>query len=133
MPKGPNGERRPADGIGCAISVAKIATGEESDDGYVSAGRRNSGLAGAKARNESLTKKRREDIAKAAAKARWNVKESAMSFTECFETAFEDGLADIKFFVRRGENVSVDELKRDATAFQLAIKNGDVKQVDSVD
>jgi len=28
MPKGPRGVRRPADGIGAAIMVAKIATGE---------------------------------------------------------------------------------------------------------
>ncbi len=28
MPKGPRGEKRPADLIGCAITVARIATGE---------------------------------------------------------------------------------------------------------
>ena len=28
MPKGPQGERRPADAVGCAVQVAKIATGE---------------------------------------------------------------------------------------------------------
>jgi hypothetical protein len=28
MPRGPQGERRPADVIGAAITVAKIATGE---------------------------------------------------------------------------------------------------------
>ena len=32
MPKGPRGERRPADVIGTAIRVAKIATGEEPED-----------------------------------------------------------------------------------------------------
>src|SRR5208282_4030861 len=31
MPKGPRGERRPADVIGAAIMVAKIATGEIED------------------------------------------------------------------------------------------------------
>lgn len=31
MPKGPNGQKRPADVIGTAIMVAKIATGEEED------------------------------------------------------------------------------------------------------
>ena len=72
MPKGPNGERRPADGIGCAISVARIATGEESDDEYVSAGRRRSGLAGAKARVENTTKEERTKIAKEAALVRWS-------------------------------------------------------------
>ena len=28
MPRGPNGEQRPADAVGCAVMVAKIATGE---------------------------------------------------------------------------------------------------------
>ena len=28
MPRGPKGEKRPADAAGCAVMVAKIATGE---------------------------------------------------------------------------------------------------------
>jgi hypothetical protein len=32
MPKGPKGEKRPADVIGAAIMVAKIATGEIDDN-----------------------------------------------------------------------------------------------------
>ncbi len=35
MPKGPKGEKRPADVIGAAVTVAKIATGEieeQADD-----------------------------------------------------------------------------------------------------
>ncbi len=32
MPKGPKGEKRPADVIGTAIKVARIATGEVEDD-----------------------------------------------------------------------------------------------------
>ena len=32
MPKGPQGQKRPADVIGAAIRVAKIATGEEEED-----------------------------------------------------------------------------------------------------
>lgn len=71
MPKGPNGEKRPADAIGCAVMVGKIATGEESDDGYVSAGRRKSGLAGAKARVEATTKQERSRNARRAAEIRW--------------------------------------------------------------
>lgn len=31
MPKGPQGQRRPADAVGCAIQVAKIATGEKPE------------------------------------------------------------------------------------------------------
>ena len=36
MPKGPRGEKRPADVIGAAVMVAKIATGEieEPEAGY---------------------------------------------------------------------------------------------------
>ncbi len=71
MPKGPNGERRPADSIGCAITVARIATGEAEDDGYRVPGRKRSGLSGAKARNDSLTAERRSEIAKKAASVRW--------------------------------------------------------------
>ena len=74
MPKGPQGQKRPADAIGNAIKVARLATGEEeetlTDDGKdkaaVSLGSR-----GGKARAESLSKARRADIAKNAAKARW--------------------------------------------------------------
>ncbi len=31
MPKGPNGEKRPADAIGLAVMVGRIATGEVED------------------------------------------------------------------------------------------------------
>jgi hypothetical protein len=71
MPKGPNGERRPANSVACAIAVAKIATGETQDDGYRIPGRKKSGLSGAKARTESLTPERRSQIAKKAASTRW--------------------------------------------------------------
>lgn len=32
MPKGPQGQKRPADAVGCAVPVARIATGEEQED-----------------------------------------------------------------------------------------------------
>ncbi len=78
MPKGPNGERRPADVIGNAVKVMRIATGEETetltDDGKnaaaVALGKR-----GGKARAKSMTPERRAEIAKAAAKKRWNINE----------------------------------------------------------
>ena len=66
MPKGPKGENRPADVIGNAVKVMRIATGEEEDvlneDGKdkaaVSLGRR-----GGNARAEALSAKRRKEIA----------------------------------------------------------------------
>ncbi len=70
LPKGPNGQKRPADAIGCAVMVAEIATGERDDTRM--SGKRNSGIAGAKARNAALSAQKRTEIAKAAAEARWN-------------------------------------------------------------
>ena len=67
MPKGPSGERRPADVIGCAVKVAKIATGEIVELPRCPSGKVRSGRAGAKARAESLSGERRREIAKAAA------------------------------------------------------------------
>jgi len=32
MPKGPQGQKRPADVIGAAVKVMRIATGEETED-----------------------------------------------------------------------------------------------------
>lgn len=71
MPRGPRGERRPADTIGCAVMVAKIATGEIDEDAETSSGKVRSGRAGARARAEKLSAAERRDIAKRAATARW--------------------------------------------------------------
>ena len=69
MPKGPQGQKRPADVIGAAVMIAKIATGEVEDT--VPSGRRDSGKAGGKARAKTLSQEKRSEIATAAAKARW--------------------------------------------------------------
>lgn len=75
MPKGPKGQKRPADVIGNAVKVMKIATGEETEelteDGKSKAAAE-LGRKGGTARAKKLSKKQRQDIAKLAAKARWN-------------------------------------------------------------
>lgn len=71
MPRGPSGERRPADTIGCAVTVAKIATGEIEDIRRPISGRTKSGFAGAHGRVAATTKKQRAEIARKAAQARW--------------------------------------------------------------
>lgn len=74
MPKGPKGENRPADAIGLAVLVGKIATGEiedeTPDDGKDPAAKA-LGKKGGKARALALTPKKRKEIAKRAAAARW--------------------------------------------------------------
>ena len=74
MPKGPKGEKRPADVVGAAVVVAKIATGEAEEE-YTEDGKNKAaqalGRLGGQARAKKLTKKRRAEIARKAAKARW--------------------------------------------------------------
>ena len=74
MPRGPSGEKRPADVVGCAVAVARTATGEIDEIPIKKSGRVRSGHAGATARAESLTPKQRTKIARKAANARWRSK-----------------------------------------------------------
>jgi hypothetical protein len=80
MPKGPKGQKRPADVIGNAIKVARIATGEEEDD-VVDDGKdpaaKSLGARGGKARARALSSKRKAEIARKAAKARWKASSDA--------------------------------------------------------
>ncbi len=71
MPKGPRGEKRPADVIGAAVKVMRIATGEESEEIAVKSAAAELGSRGGKVRAASLTKKRRSEIARKAAAKRW--------------------------------------------------------------
>ncbi len=70
MPRGPKGEKRPADVIGNAVHVMRIATGEIKESSLKS-GRIRSGYAGAKARAKALSPEKRSAIAKKAAAKRW--------------------------------------------------------------
>lgn len=72
MPKGPQGQKRPADAIGLAVLVGKIATGEAKDDADPTKDHhRRGGKSGGKARADALTPEQRSEIAKRAAAKRW--------------------------------------------------------------
>ena len=74
MAKGPKGERRPADVNARAVMIAKIATGEVEDkvtDDGKNAAAVALGRMGGKARAAGMSAKKRKEIAKKAAKARW--------------------------------------------------------------
>ena len=74
VPKGPQGQKRPADVVGCAVHVARIATGEiEIDETTLKKPNKvRAGQAGARARKASLTPDERSAIARKAAAARWS-------------------------------------------------------------
>lgn len=74
MPKGPKGQKRPADVISNAVQVMKIATGETTEEltedgkskAAVELGRK-----GGLARAKSMKKADRIEIARNAARKRW--------------------------------------------------------------
>jgi hypothetical protein len=80
VPKGPQGQKRPADVIGAAVLVGRIATGEATDErgssknpAAVALGKLGGSKGGA-ARAKKLSASRRSEIAKAAATARYGKK-----------------------------------------------------------
>lgn len=74
MPTGPKGQKRPADVIGAAVMVAKIATGEV-EEGAPDSGKNAAAVAmgkkGGAARASSMTPEKRAEIARKAAAKRW--------------------------------------------------------------
>lgn len=78
MPTGPKGQKRPADAVGLAVLIGKIATGEVEDttpnDGKDPAAKA-LGAKGGKARAASMTPERRAEIAKKAAAKRWGARD----------------------------------------------------------
>src|SRR5216683_4391630 len=74
MPKGPQGQKRPADTVANAIRVAKILTGEIDEDMGDSGKDKAAqalGKKGGAARRDKLTAERRTEIARKAAAKRW--------------------------------------------------------------
>ncbi len=70
MPTGPKGQKRPADAIGNAIRIARIATGDEEET--PESPQRAGGLKGGKARADNLSDQEKSKIAQKGAAARWD-------------------------------------------------------------
>lgn len=69
MPKGPKGQKRPADVIANAVHVMRIATKEAEEP--PPSRRRVGGVKGGQARAKALGPAERSDIARLAATERW--------------------------------------------------------------
>ena len=79
MPKGPQGQKRPADVIGNAVKIMRIATGEEEEakdlrNPAAVALSKLGASKGGHARAATLSDRKRLAIAKKAAGARWKKK-----------------------------------------------------------
>ena len=74
MPTGPQGQKRPADLVACAVHVCRISTGEIEESPPIppeTAAKAAAGRQGGKARAEKLTAAQRREIARKGAEARW--------------------------------------------------------------
>jgi hypothetical protein len=71
MPRGPKGEKRPADVIGNAVKIMRIATGEEEDVVTPASAGATLGKLGGQTRARNMTPEQRSAIAKKAAAKRW--------------------------------------------------------------
>ena len=80
MPRGPQGQWRPANPVAAGVHIAKLATGEitETQDPPASTGNPRAASQQAQkanaARNATLSPERRREIAKAGAAARWGAR-----------------------------------------------------------
>jgi hypothetical protein len=71
MATGPNGEQRPTDVIGAAVMVTWLPVGDATEELCTPSGKVRGGLAGGRARADSMSKEDRTAVAKKAAAARW--------------------------------------------------------------
>ncbi|MGH7230782.1 MAG: RNA-binding protein [Nitrospiraceae bacterium] len=75
MPRGPKGQKRPADVIGNAVRVMEIATGQRDEEYEGDQGKNKAaaelGRRGGKARAEKMTPEQRAEAARKAAARRW--------------------------------------------------------------
>jgi len=78
MPRGPKGEKRPADVVANAVHIMRIATGEIEESAEPAKNKaavelgRKGGLKGGKARAKALSPTERKNIARSAAEKRWS-------------------------------------------------------------
>ena len=76
MPKGPKGQKRPADVVSNAVHVMRVLTGEADDEAPADDGKdkaaQSMGRKGGAARAASMTPERRAEIARKAAEKRWH-------------------------------------------------------------
>lgn len=84
MPKGPRGEKRPADAVGLAVLVGRIAVGDVEDTAAVDRpeARKAAAKTAAVARARKLTATERSKIASKAARTRWEKGPAAPGKTE---------------------------------------------------
>lgn len=130
MPTGPNGQKRPADTIGSAVMVGRIATGEAEEEVDYVASKSERASASGKACAQHLSKDERSKIAKAGSEARWKEERRVdMTNKECLMAALFDNRqrehVDIKFFLGGGVEITEEALCGEAVKMLEQMDAGD--------
>ena len=130
MPSGPQGQKRPADAIARAVMVARIATGEVEDDGYVIPLHKDKGEAGGKARASKLSTDERSRIAKVAATKRWKNRSDEMTEeNQLLRSLFANGEhgrvhQNVKFLRGDAEDISLHDFEECASSAFIQVDSG---------
>ena len=130
MPKGPQGQKRPADAIARAVMVGRIATGEVEDEIASGIGRAAGGFGRAKA----LPEAKRKEIASNAARKRWHKKELDMSELSILKRELfgdsSSSISDIKFYPGESTECSPDDIAGAIRAAIIDVQQGNGENID---
>lgn len=130
MPKGPQGQKRPADTVSAAVMVGRIATGEAEEVGYAAApGRRKSGEAGAAARAAKLSPDERSQIARKAAAERWKRSEDMTEQNQLLRSLFghtehERTHLNVKFLRGHSDDISSEDFHESVESALVQVDSG---------
>ncbi len=136
MPKGPQGQKRPADSVGAAVMIGRIATGEIEE---VTSDNSRKGVAGGKARAKALSAERRKEIAVKAAQSKWKTGESPdmelnMSELSILQNKLfgdpSSAISDIKFYPGESTEFSSDDIASAIGAAIADVSAGNGEDID---
>lgn len=127
MPKGPNGQKRTADVIGCDVAVGTITTGEAAEELDYATSNADKASAGSKARAQHLSKGEPQQIAEAEAEASWNKRSKEMTeqsrlMRALFEHADREHM-DVKFLRGPAGNLTTENICHEANSAIFQIDN----------
>ena len=137
MPKGPQGQKRPADTVACAAVVARIATGEEEESDIMIPKKEIQGRKGGEARAQSLEPAKRKAIARRAANSRWKTerettmtkKTERQTLFDRFQSMQKDGLTDMKFQLGKVGESTADAVYAEVNRLLDNVEDGKVQEM----
>ena len=134
MPKGPQGQKRPADAVANAVMVARIATGEIEEVAYASYVDKDNGSKGGNARAAKLSAGRRSSIARDAAANRWNKRSDKMTeenqlLRSLFAHEEHNRVhQNVKFLRGTSEDISLQDFEAEASSAFIQVDSGMVEK-----